>query len=79
MESPEVTTRTQQGRGRPRTGRTTVLVSVRLKVAHHTELERRAEKRGETPAMFVRSMIKKELAHRPGQGTRNRKAARIAP
>ncbi len=72
MESPEVTTRTQQRRGRPKTGRTTVLVSVRLKVAHHAELERRAEKRGETPAMFVQAMIKRELTKRPGEGTRKK-------
>lgn len=80
MESPEVTTRTQQGRGRPKTGRTTVLVSLRLRRDHYLELERRAEKRGETPAMFVRSMIRKELTPRPGEGTRNRKSKReVAP
>ena len=70
MESPEGTTRTQQGRGRPKTGRTTVLVSLRLRRDRYLELERRAEKRGETPAMFVQSMIKKELTKRPGEGTR---------
>jgi len=79
MELPEVTTRTQQGRGRPKTGRTTVLVSVRLRLVQYEKLQQRAEKRGETPAIFVQDMIRKELAHRPGQGTRKRKAAMRGP
>lgn len=73
MEQVEVTTRTQQGRGRPKTGRTTALVSLRLPVGTVRELCRRADKRGETPAMFVRSLIKKELTPRPGEGTRKKR------
>lgn len=57
-------------RGRKATGRTSTVVSVRLKGPVGDELKRRAKGAGETVNMFARLTLEKELRKRPGQGTR---------
>ena len=58
--------------GRPATGRATQAVAFRLPNAIHAELLRRAARLGLTPAEFCEAILRQELAHRPGEGTRKR-------
>lgn len=58
--------------GRPATGRTTRTVTVRLSLADHAEVLRRAEKMGFPVTRWLTFLIQREIAHRPGEATRKR-------
>lgn len=58
--------------GRPATGRTTANVTVRLSLADHAEVLRRAAKAGFPPNRWLGFVIKREIARRPGMAERKR-------
>ena len=75
MPAAEPSTTSQKGPGRPKTGRGTKVVSLRIKLAAYEVLERKARAGGHGSVnLYVQDLIHREIYRHLGQGTRTRLA-----